>query len=83
MSPRCAVYYAPDPQGDLWDLACAWLGRDPHRKVDCVRPAIPALADLDLDALTASPRGYGFHATLKAPFELADGARPLPGLPAQ
>jgi putative phosphonate metabolism protein len=74
MSPRYAVYYAPDPQGDLWDLACAWLGRDPHRKVDCVRPATPALADLDLDALTASPRGYGFHATLKAPFELADGA---------
>lgn len=74
MSPRYAVYYAPDPQGDLWDLACAWLGRDPHRKVDCARPATPALADLDLDALTASPRGYGFHATLKAPFELADGA---------
>jgi putative phosphonate metabolism protein len=73
MSPRYAVYYAPDPQGDLWDVACAWLGRDPHRKVDCVRPATPALADLDLDALTASPRGYGFHATLKAPFELADG----------
>lgn len=74
MSPRYAVYYAPDPQGDLWDLACAWLGRDPHRKVDCVRPATPALTDLDLDALTASPRGYGFHATLKAPFELAEGA---------
>ena len=73
MSPRYAAYYAPDPQGDLWDLACAWLGRDPHRKVDCVRPATPALSDLDLDALTASPRGYGFHATLKAPFELADG----------
>ena len=57
MSPRFAVYYAPDPQGDLWDLACAWLGRDPHRKVDCVRPATPALSDLDLDALTATPRG--------------------------
>jgi 2'-5' RNA ligase len=29
------------------------------------------LEDLDLDGLTADPRGYGFHATLKAPFELA------------
>jgi 2'-5' RNA ligase len=27
----------------------------------------------DVDALIADPRHYGFHATLKAPFELADG----------
>lgn len=73
MSARYAVYYAPDPRGELWKLACAWLGRDPHRKTDCTRPALPALADLDLDALTSSPRGYGFHATLKAPFELTEG----------
>ncbi|WP_375268170.1 DUF1045 domain-containing protein [Phenylobacterium sp.] len=75
MSARYAVYYAPDPQGQLWNLACAWLGRDPHRKTSCARPDMPGLADVDLDALTASPRGYGFHATLKAPFELAEGRR--------
>ncbi|MEW6018135.1 MAG: DUF1045 domain-containing protein [Pseudomonadota bacterium] len=73
MSARYAVYYAPDPTSQIWGLACAWLGRDPHRKLDCRRPALPALADLDLERLTASPRGYGFHATLKAPFELVEG----------
>ncbi|WP_333585879.1 DUF1045 domain-containing protein [Phenylobacterium sp.] len=75
MSARYAVYYAPDPASQLWELACAWLGRDPHRRQDCQRPSLPGLADLDLDALTSSPRGYGFHATLKAPFALAQGRR--------
>jgi len=35
------------------------------------RPHLAGLEGLDLAALTAGPRGYGFHATLKAPFELA------------
>ena len=27
----------------------------------------------EIDALTADPRRYGFHATLKPPFRIADG----------
>lgn len=72
--PRYAVYYVPRPESRLWALACAWLGRDAVTGEALSRPAVPELADLDLDALTASPRGYGFHATLKAPFELAESA---------
>lgn len=73
MSPRYAIYYAPAADTALWRKASAWLGRDAHAGQDLPRPMLAALDGLDLDALTADPRGYGFHATLKAPFELADG----------
>lgn len=73
MTARYAVYYAPRQDSALWRKASAWLGRDAYDGTLIARPAFPALQDLDLDALTADPRGYGFHATLKAPFELAQG----------
>ena len=73
MSPRYAIYYAPFAGTVLWDKASAWLGRDAYTDSVCERPVFDDLVDLDLDALTADPRGYGFHATLKAPFELAQG----------
>ena len=71
MSARYAVYYAPPRGTPLAEMANAWLGRDPWDGAPRERPALPDLEGLDLDALTADPRGYGFHATLKAPFELA------------
>lgn len=37
------------------------------------RPALDGWSPERLDALTREPAGYGFHATLKAPFRLADG----------
>jgi putative phosphonate metabolism protein len=71
MSPRYAIYYAPPAATPLWRKASAWLGRDAYTGETLTRPVLPGLDDLDLEALTADPRGYGFHATLKAPFELA------------
>lgn len=71
MSPRYAVYYAPARDSDLSLRAAAWLGRDAWSGEALTRPVLPGLGGLDLDALTADPRSYGFHATLKAPFELA------------
>jgi putative phosphonate metabolism protein len=71
MSARYAIYYAPTAASRLWRKASAWLGRDSHAGRVVARPPVADLADLDLDALTADPRHYGFHATLKAPFELA------------
>lgn len=71
MSARYAIYYAPGPEEALHARASAWLGRDAITGEALARPEVPALSDLDLDALTADPRHYGFHATLKAPFELA------------
>ena len=74
MSPRYAIYYAPEQDSDLWQKASAWLGRDAYSGEPKSRPDFPALEGLDLDTLTSDPRGYGFHATLKAPFELSETA---------
>lgn len=65
---RFAVYYAP-PAGAFADRAAAWLGRD------AITPGPVAHPDLGLPLaeITNEPRRYGFHATLKPPFRLAQG----------
>ncbi len=63
---RFAIYYAPNA-GAFADAAAAWLGWDLAQGCAVDQP-YPAFADL-----TADPRKYGFHATIKAPFRLKDG----------
>ena len=63
---RVAVYYAPSPADPLWGTAARWLGRDAETAAVLAQPDVP-----DLAALTADPRLYGFHATLKPPMQLA------------
>lgn len=69
--PRYAVYYAPPADSPLARLGAAWLGRDADRACRVEQPAVDGLSRDRLKRLTAAPRRYGFHATLKAPFELA------------
>jgi putative phosphonate metabolism protein len=64
---RYALYYAPRPAEPLAVFARNWLGWDPETGTP--RP-IPAA----LEEITAEPRHYGFHGTLKPPFALAEGA---------
>lgn len=65
---RVAVYYAPRPDDPLFAAAARWLGRDPAGAAPAPQPDLP-----DIAAVTAEPRMYGFHATLKPPMRLADG----------
>ena len=67
---RFAIYYAPEP-GTFADAAAAWLGWDLALggTVEQPTPNLPR----PLAEITAEPRKYGFHATLKPPFRLADG----------
>jgi putative phosphonate metabolism protein len=65
---RVAVYYAPQPDDPLSAAASAWLGRDPTSDVPVPQPDIANIAEV-----TAEPRLYGFHATLKPPMRLASG----------
>jgi hypothetical protein len=65
---RAAVYYAPARDDALWRAGCAWLGHDPEAGVAVPQPAVPGL-----EAATAAPRRYGFHATLRPPMRLARG----------
>jgi len=70
MSARYAIYLAPPPDSDIWRRACAWLGRDAALDAE-----VPFAGPPGFDpAITADARHYGFHATIKAPFRLADGA---------
>ena len=65
---RVAVYYAPRPDDPLFAAGASWLGRDPESDAPTPQP------DLDgIDEVTAEPRLYGFHATLKPPMRLAEG----------
>lgn len=69
MFERYAIYYTPE--GDFARHGAAWLGWDVDRGQAA---AHPALDGLDLARLTATPRTYGFHGTLKAPFRLSKDA---------
>ena len=65
---RLALYWAPAVDDPLHRLGSTWLGRDAESGAPLRQPELPGL---DIAALTADPRGYGLHATLKPPFRLA------------
>lgn len=64
---RAAIYYTPPAGSALAGAAGEWLGRSAFDG-EATREA-----DDSLDDLVASPARYGFHATMKAPFKLAEG----------
>lgn len=72
-TPRYALYFAPAPGSRWWRFGCEWLGRDPISGRAHEPLILPGLAREEVAAITQAPRRYGFHATLKAPFALADG----------
>lgn len=69
---RYAVYYLP-PEGPLARFGAEWLGWD---VVGGCPAAPPQEVTVDPRPLTETPRKYGFHATIKPPFRLAEGAEP-------
>lgn len=64
---RYAIYLTPPQNTTLAEAAAVWLGRSPFRP-GTMTPAAPPAASAHV------PARYGFHATLRAPFHLADGA---------
>jgi putative phosphonate metabolism protein len=60
------VYYAPQSDDVLFGDAARWLGRDPESDAAMPQPDVSEIAEI-----TAEPRLYGFHATLKPPMRLA------------
>ena len=70
---RYALYFAPEPESPLAVLACGWIGRDPDSGRAVEHPDLDGLGALELASITGPARRYGFHATLKAPFRLAEG----------
>ena len=70
---RYAIYAMPATDTPLWKVGCSVLGYDAATGLDVPFPDHPAFADPLSLAWSAEPRRYGFHATLKAPFTLAEG----------
>jgi len=69
---RYAVYAVPE--GALGRFGAQWLGWDIAAGAPCAHPDDLALPR-PVSEITASARRYGFHATLKPPFHLAEGMR--------
>lgn len=67
---RIAVYYAPDVDDPLSAAGASWLGRDAQTGAPVPQPAVAGIEEI-----TAEPRRYGFHATLKPPMRLREGVR--------
>jgi putative phosphonate metabolism protein len=69
---RHAIYFAPPAESALGRFGAAWLGWDPETGVAVDGLEVAGLP-LPRKALVEAPRRYGFHATLKPPFRLAEG----------
>ena len=65
---RYAIYYLLEP-GSLADFGASWLGWNVVTGTQTAQPAVEGI-----EAISATPRRYGFHGTLKPPFQLAVGA---------
>lgn len=70
---RVAVFFTPPAGHPLVNAAASWLGRDAFSGESPDRGPVVGFEQSELDALTADARRYGFHATLKPPFRIADG----------
>lgn len=66
---RYAIFWAPPSGSGLVGFGSAWLGWDAETGCPVAQPALPL--PRPLAEITRTPRRYGFHATLKAPFRLA------------
>lgn len=71
---RYGLYFAPEDGTALARLGWQWLGRQPGER------ELRSLPSVGLDSarqaeMVADARRYGFHATLKPPFRLADPGR--------
>lgn len=71
---RFAIYLTSRPDDAWWKAGSGWLGRCARQNTALQQPAVPLLPEASFAELTAEPRRYGWHATLKAPFQLAEDA---------
>ncbi|WP_028093816.1 DUF1045 domain-containing protein [Pseudodonghicola xiamenensis] len=69
---RYAIYYAPPVAADWSRFATRWLGWDMETGAGAPHPQVAGLPR-PVAEITATPRKYGLHATIKPPFRLAEG----------
>ena len=72
LAPRYAIYFVPGHDTELYRFGASVLGYDCYTGHD--QALIGGLDPLPWAEFARAPRVYGFHATLKAPFYLANGS---------
>jgi putative phosphonate metabolism protein len=70
---RYAIYFAAEAGSPLARFGAEWLGYDVASGATMPQPALAEIDAERLREITGEPRRYGFHATLKPPFVLAEG----------
>jgi putative phosphonate metabolism protein len=68
MFERYAIFYTPT--GPLADFGAHWMGWESAQGRSVPHPKF---TDIDVASITKTPRKYGLHGTLKAPFHPAEG----------
>jgi putative phosphonate metabolism protein len=71
--PRYAIYFAAGSDSALSRFGAELLGYDAYSGDELPFPADASRLAPDWRDITADPRKYGFHGTLKAPMALAPG----------
>jgi hypothetical protein len=71
--PRYAIYFAAGSDSALSRFGAELLGYDVYTGNELPFPADASHLAPDWRDITADPRKYGFHGTLKAPMALAPG----------
>jgi 2'-5' RNA ligase len=69
---RYAIYLAPAAKSPLWQFGSSVLCYDAETGLDIPGFRLPSMPQDQWHKATSRARTYGFHATLKAPFRLAD-----------
>ncbi|WP_426613229.1 DUF1045 domain-containing protein [Bradyrhizobium sp. McL0616] len=71
--PRYAIYFAAAADSALSHFGAEFLGYDAHTGLELPFPDEALRTAPDWRDVSADPRKYGYHATLKAPMALAPG----------
>ncbi len=71
--PRYAIYFAAGTESALTRFGAELLGYDAYGGDELPFPQVALHVAPDWRDVTADPRKYGFHGTLKAPMALAPG----------
>ncbi len=70
---RYAIFYTPAADDPLTHAAAGWLGHDLFGRDTSAFQRNAEIDEGERRALVEKPSRYGFHATLKAPFDISDG----------
>lgn len=73
-SARYAIYFTPHPETFLWHFGTVVIGYDAYNGSTIAAHERQPFVEFLHPHQVADPAQYGFHATLRAPFELREGA---------